>query len=195
LNTQPTSTALQRRAQLCIVQPHGYVHALGFLDQARYLQHHLERLGVSASVSKNRLRFDAVNFVFGAHLGFDPSWARKYPCVFVNLEQLGEGGASLSPHYSRLLRDHVCVDYDAGNVRAYAAAEQAVPLLGFGHAPHLEAETLPLEQRPIDLLFIGSMNARRAQLISRIEAAFLRKCTFCTSTCFVCDVVRNASGF
>ena len=43
-----------------------------------------------------------------------------------------------------------------------------VPLL---HAPYLApAAAIPLEDRPIDLLFIGSMNDRRRAWLERIRA-------------------------
>lgn len=159
------------RAQLCIVQPRGYVHSLGFLDQARYLQYHLERLGVQAQIGKNRLSFDAINFVFGAHLGFDPVLTEQYRCVFVNLEQLGDGGANVGAHYLRLLKEQLTIDYDASNLGAYGGNKNA-PLIGFANAPYLHPgdQLLPLEQRPLDVLFVGSTNPRRAELIRRIEA-------------------------
>jgi len=36
--------------------------------------------------------YDAINFVFGAHLGFEATQTESHACVFVNLEQLGDGG-------------------------------------------------------------------------------------------------------
>ena len=48
---------------LCIMQPTGYVHSLGFLDQARYFRHQFRRMGAQVSLAKNRLRHDAVNSV------------------------------------------------------------------------------------------------------------------------------------
>ncbi|MEO6897232.1 MAG: hypothetical protein ABI218_11375, partial [Caldimonas sp.] len=56
---------------LCLQQPGGYVHSLGLLDVARYFRWQFNRLGAEVSIAKNRLRHDAANFVFGAHLGFD----------------------------------------------------------------------------------------------------------------------------
>jgi hypothetical protein len=167
------------RAQLCIVQPRGYVHSLGFLDQARYLQHHLSRLGITTTIGKNRLSFDAINFVLGAHLGFDSTLTEQYRCVFVNLEQLGVGGANVGQHYLRLLREQVTVDYDASNLAAYQGDRQ-VPLVGFANAPFLHPGThdVPLEERPLDVLFIGSTNPRRQQLIRQIEATGVNVATF-----------------
>ncbi len=156
---------------LCIVQPLGYVHSLGLLDPARYFRWQFRRFGATVTMAKNRLRHDAVNFVFGAHLGFDAAQRERHACVFVNLEQLGAGGAAVSPAYMELLRTSAVVDYDADNVPAYASDLDAVPVAPMGHAPYLApAEALPLAERPIDLLFIGSMNERRRTLIQRIEA-------------------------
>lgn len=155
---------------LCIVQPLGYVHSLGFIDPARYFRHQFRRFGARVSMAKNRLRHDAVNFVFGAHLGFDAAQRERHACVFVNLEQLGEGGAKVSPAYLSLLASSAVADYDPDNVPAYAKDADAVPVVPMLYAPYLaNSATLPLAQRPIDLLFIGSMNPRRRALIDRIE--------------------------
>ena len=62
-----------------------------------------------------------MNFVFGAHSGFDPAWAERYCCIFVNLEQVGHGGAQLTPAYQALLQNAPVVDFDPDNVAAYAA--------------------------------------------------------------------------
>jgi hypothetical protein len=156
---------------LCIQQPAGYVHSLGLLDQARYFRWQFRRLGAKVTMAKNRLRHDAVNFVFGAHLGFDATQRERHACVFVNLEQLGEGGARVSPDYLALLGGSAVVDYDAANVASYTTQAEDVPVVPLLHAPYLKpTDPIPLEERPIDLLFIGSMNERRRAWLDRIEA-------------------------
>jgi hypothetical protein len=157
---------------LCVMQPAGYVHSLGLLDPARYLRHQFRRFGAEVTLAKNRLREDAVNFVFGAHLGFPAEWTERHACVIVNLEPLGDGGANVPPDYLKLLRRTAVCDYHAANVGAYSEDAADVPLLDFRHAPYLApAEPgVPLEDRPIDLLFFGCMNPRRQTLIERIEA-------------------------
>ena len=156
---------------ITLMQPAGYVHSLGLLDQARYVRYQLQRLGATVTIAKNRVREDALNIVFGAHLGFPPEWRRRHACVFFNLEQLGAGGAQVSDAYLKLLRGSAVADYDAANIAAYAADAADVPVLPFLHAPYLEsADTMPIAERPIDLLFFGSMNERRRAFIQRIEA-------------------------
>jgi SAM-dependent methyltransferase len=164
---------------LCIVQPLGYVHSLGLVDPARYLRYQFRRFGAQVTMAKNRLRHDAVNFVLGAHLGFEPSLRERYGCIFVNLEQLGAGGARVSPAYRQLLRTSAVVDYDADNVAAYAADAADVPVLPMGFAPYLvPQQPIPLAERPIDLLFVGSMNPRRRAWLDRIEAQGLQVSLF-----------------
>lgn len=164
---------------LVIMQPSGYIHSLGFVDQARYVRHQLRRCGAEVSLAKNRLRQDAVNIVFGAHLGFPMEATQQHPCIFFNLEQLGEGGAKVSQDYLRLLRHSAVVDYDARNVPAYCSVPEDVPIAPFAYAPYLDQpHGLPLEDRPIDLLFFGSMNAKRRAFIDRIEATGVSVTTF-----------------
>lgn len=159
---------------LCVMQPAGYIHSLGLLDAALYFKYHFVRLGARVDVSKNRLQHDAVNLVFGAHLGFDATLKREYCCVVVNLEQIGQNGAVLSAGYLDLLSHSAVIDYDMGNVDAFSKQPEDVPLIRFGHAPYLPRAACTaqdLARRPIDLLFFGSVNARRRSLFDRIEAA------------------------
>ena len=156
---------------ISIVQPLGYIHSLGFLDQARYLRWQFRRFGAEVTMAKNRLRHDAVNFILGAHLGFDPALRQRHACVFVNLEQLGDGGAAVSQDYLKLLKNSAVVDYDAANVSAYAADPSEVPVVPLLFAPYLRPQDpVALEDRPFDVLFIGSMNPQRQAMIQRIEA-------------------------
>ena len=164
---------------LSICQPLGSPHWLGLLDQARYYRWMFRRLGANVTIAKNRLRHGAINFVFGAHDGFNPAAAERHACVFVNLEQLGEGGRQMHPSFIELLRRSAVVDYDAGNLAAYAADPADVPVAPILYAPYLTpANPIPLEERPIDLLFIGSMNERRKAWLDRIEACGLTVAMF-----------------
>lgn len=162
---------------LCVIHPNNYPHADGLLDPARYFHYQFRRLGARVSLARNTLRHDAVNFIFGAHLGFDVRALQTHSCIIVNLEQVGQGGAALSPAYLRLLKSTVVVDYDAGNPPAYTDHPEDVPLISFGHAPYLNPlphQVRPLRERPIDLLFIGSINQRRLDLLHRIHDNGLR---------------------
>lgn len=159
---------------ICLIHAPNHVHADALLDPALYFHHQFSRLGASVSFERNQLRADAVNFVFGAHNGFDPANLQKFSCIIVNLEQVGKGGASLSSAYLRLLRTAVVVDYDPTNPPAYTSRPEDVPVVSFAYAPYLSPsaeQAVPLEQRPIDILFIGSVNQRRMAWLTRMEDA------------------------
>ena len=159
------------RIHLSIMQPAGYIHSQGFLDQARYARYQFRRMGAEVTIGKNRLREDSINIVFGAHLGFSASLKQRYTCVFFNLEQLGEGGASVTKDYLNLLSASAVIDYDERNLAAYGCKSGDVPVVSFQWAPYLATTpSLPLQDRPIDLLFFGSINERRKAIFSRIEA-------------------------
>ncbi len=163
---------------LCVIQPLGFIHSLGFLDQALYLRHQFDRMGAQVSLAKNRLRHDAINIVLGAHLGFDRSLLSQYDCLILNLEQIGDGGAPVSDEYLALLSRAPVIDYDLRNVRAYSSHPDDVPLISFLNAPYLQAQAPALESRPIDLLFFGSVNERRKRWFDRIESCGLKIASF-----------------
>lgn len=173
------------KIHLVIVQPDHYVHSLGFLDTADYMQYWLRQQGMQVTVAKNRLRHDAVNLVFGAHLGFHPQWLEAPFCTyFFNLEQIGQGGAQLSPAYHALLRSGPVIDYHPSNVAAYRSHTASVPLIPFLNAPYLNPEIseVRLSERPIDLLFFGSINAERKAFLQRIEKLGLDVAVFDSPT-------------
>ncbi len=162
---------MTQRIHLNIIQPQGYIHSLGFLDQARYVRYQLRQLGAEVTLGKNRLREDAINIIFGAHLGFPAQLKERFTCVFFNLEQLGEDGAIVSKAYIDLLSSSAVMDYDSRNLAAYGCKEGDVPIVSFQYAPYLWSRpVLPIEDRPIDLLFFGGINERRHAIFERIEA-------------------------
>lgn len=123
-------------------------------------------------MAKNRLRHDAVNLVFGAHLGFNPQWLEAPYCTyFFNLEQIGQGGANVSPAYQALLKSGPVIDYHPANVAAYRTNPESVQLIPFLNAPYLNPEEskVKIADRPIDLMFFGSINAERRAFLKRIE--------------------------
>ena len=160
---------------ICLISPEGYLHSDALLDPALFFKDQFARFGVEVTFGRNLLKHAAVNFVFGAHNGFNIDICKIYCCVIVNLEQIGDGGASLSSAYLDLLSRGLVVDYDSGNTSSYSVFPEEVPLARFGYAPYLATNDLiPLESRPIDLLFFGSMNDRRRKILDLIEATGLK---------------------
>lgn len=162
---------------LCVVSRPNDPFSLCFLDVARYLRYRLRLIqGIrQVHLSRNRLYKDAVNIVLGAHMGFEPENCRRYRCIFVNLEQLGQLRKRVRSEYLELLSQAAVVDYDPSNLEYYRrGAHDRVAIFSFGYAPYLQAGPAalpppkPLRDRPIDLLFYGSMNDSRRRLLQRL---------------------------
>ena len=162
---------------LCLVSHPNDPFSLCFLDVARYLRYRLRLIqGIrQVHLSRNRLYKDAVNIVLGAHMGFEPENCRRYRCIFVNLEQLGQTGKRVRPEYLELLSQSAVIDYDPSNLLHYRrGAHDRAAIFSFGYAPYLQAGPAalpppkPLRDRPIDLLFYGSINDSRRQLLQRL---------------------------
>jgi len=163
---------------ISIVSKPGDIFSLCFIDVARYLRYLLSCAHEAGSVriSKNRLYSGLVNIVLGAHM--DPSHARyeSFDCIFFNLEQLSDGGKAVNPEYLSLLRRSACIDYSLKNVSSYRDSSLigSVPIVSFGYAPYLSESksclcvdsSLALSGK---LIFMGSINAKRAGLIGKIS--------------------------
>lgn len=168
------------RVNISIVYSIGDLFALSFLDVARYLRHLLIVNKVppeDISISKNRLHYDSVNIVLGAHKAPEADRYKDYCCVFVNLEQLGSGGKSLSSEYLELLERNLVIDYHQKNTDLYRPkhSKQEVPLLVFGYAPYLSRYFASPKVRQSkaskkEVVFLGSMNSGRVSILRQIEA-------------------------
>jgi len=159
------------RVHLCLIEPPSYPHSGALLDPLVFFQDQFARCGAEVTAAKNELRADAVNYVFGAHLGFDPSLLADFRCVLVNLEQLGAGGAQLPPAYVALLSHAQVVDYHSDNRSAYDAGLGRCSQVRLGYAEYLDLPTIPIEDRDVSLLFLGSMTPRRLDILRAIEKA------------------------
>lgn len=159
------------KVNLCLAHVPGNPFTLGLLDPLHQVGEALTAVGVDVTMGRNRLQRGVPNWVFGGFRGFDPDLARSYECVIVNLEQLGAGGGATGTDYQRLLVENAVVDYHPDNPAAYGKTLDEVPLLAFGHSPRLATSPpLPLQERPIDLLFLGLPGPRRNAVLDRVRA-------------------------
>ena len=167
---------------LCIVQPLGYVHSLGSARPGALLplpvppprreRHDRRRTGCATTRSTSSSARTSAS---------TPRSAERHACVFVNLEQLGEGGAAVSPEPTcELLRQ-----LGGDRLRRRQRDAPTPPTRPTCRSCRCctrptsrRPKPIPLEERPIDLLFIGSMNERRRAWLDRIEACGLNVAMF-----------------
>jgi SAM-dependent methyltransferase len=160
--------------QITLIRPRGYLHTEAFRELAETLQAGLETLGHSSHIQENCFPPDCTNVILGAHL-LAPEQMQLIPqgSVIYNLEQLG--GAQLKPAYYQLAVRYRIWDYDLRNIAhwkqfACAYAPVHVPI---GYVPELSRITAsPLQD--IDVLFYGSLNPRRNQILNALKDAGIK---------------------
>ena len=156
------------KINIAVIQPSGYVHSLGFLDYAEYFIYHLKKLGYNCSIKKNRLDYEAVNLIFGAHLSKTKTIFDGYNKIYVNLENL-QYLIKDNPEYIDTLRHSDFIDYDPQNLLWLGLKESdRIFTFSFGwyqREPNLTRRT----SFECDLLFYGSLNERRRSIITKIQ--------------------------
>ncbi len=163
--------------QITVIQPGDYNHSSCFREVALSLQSGLRACGHSASTHFNTFDPRAVNIVLGAHL-LTPQQARSIPTgsIIYNLEQIG--GAKLPPGFYELASRYQIWDYSPLNIEQWRKINcVSSPVLAeIGYAPELRS-IKRREEEDIDVLFYGSVNDRRAQVLRKLESAGLNVCS------------------
>lgn len=155
--------------QVTLIRPQGYLHSEAFREIAETLQFGLRSLGHSAAIAENAVDRTATNLILGAHL-LSTEHVPLIPqgSIIYNLEQLP--GMHLPPAYGQLARQHQIWDYSQRNIEIWknlhcAFAPVHVPV---GYVPELtRIPAAPTQD--IDVLFYGSLNERRNQILNELK--------------------------
>jgi Macrocin-O-methyltransferase (TylF) len=156
---------------ITIIQPKNYLHSEAFREVAETLQYGLRSSGHTAVILSNTVDPAVTNIILGAHL-LGPQDARAIPSgsIVYNLEQLGS--SHLGSHYYDLAQKHQIWDYSPVNIAKWNALPCAFPalLVEVGFVPELRRIESQVEQ-DIDVLFYGSLNEHRLNVLKRLEEA------------------------
>ncbi len=163
-------------ARIVIVRPPGYAHADAFVEVAETLEAGLRALGIPVARVENEVAPGAFNILLGWHLlAEEAAAALPEGTVLYNLEQMDERNRELRERIVRLGRRHTVWDYSPRNAEILreAGLAQEPGMLPIGYAPLLtRIPEAPRED--IDVLFYGSINPRRLQILQDLQTAGLK---------------------
>jgi hypothetical protein len=164
---------------LCRIHPPGYAHAPALDEIGEMLRCGIEALGHRVDVLRsNRVGGRGINVLLGAHL-LDEAGARTLPAgtIVYNSEQIDPRSSWLGPGFLAALGRCVVWDYSARNLARIASftGNPRLVHVPVGYVPQF-TRILPIEPEDIDVLFYGSMNARRQRVIDALSAAGLEVC-------------------
>lgn len=158
--------------RLVPIRPEGYVHAAAFDELIAALSSAFAALGCVVDTVANELLGDeGVNLVVGAHL-LDPRAVLPANVIIFNLEKISAFGQNQA-YFSQLKR-HAVLDYSERNAARIRqeTGNPRVQVLGIGYRPELTRIAAAAEQ-DVDVLFYGSVNPRRQQVLDGLAAAGL----------------------
>lgn len=169
--------AAWRVVNLITIEPTGNPHAAAFDDLTLSFEQALRSLGIAVRTHKNAIGFEGINLLFGGHLIASQEFADKIPqnTIIVNLEQLAGFNVRAQPTYLSLLKRLTVWDYSARNIEALKemTSNPRVRHFRVGYTPKMTRH-LPTAPQTTDVLFYGSLNARRTAVLQALRRAGLR---------------------
>ena len=147
-----------------------------FTDSALCLRDSIRAAGFGSNLYVNQANPRALSIVLGAVPPLLGPLAQLDPrkTVIFNFEQLASNSELAGAPYRQWLRDWLVVDYHSRNVehlkRENGAAQQVLELPIVPGPSVLFRPELP-QDPVVDVLFYGTMNDRRAQVVARLRAA------------------------
>jgi hypothetical protein len=161
------------RYAVTVVSPPGHIHSAAFAEIAETLHYALRSLGHDSVITTDGDLADRRHIVLGSNLlpGYPMRIAGS--AILYNLEQVESASPWLSPELLRLFRSHVLWDYSRRNAAALKAFDvQVAHVLPVGYVKELTR--IRLAPAPdIDVLFFGSVNPRRRDVIDAMRATGL----------------------
>jgi hypothetical protein len=158
-----------------VVTPPDYAHSGAFAEVAIGLQGGFRELGIHAPVVTARERISGKAIVLGANLlPRMPGVKPPGKSILYNLEQITPGSEWLTTDYLKLLRRHRVWDYSRYNIGQL----EKLGIRDIVHCPIGYSDRLsriePAPEKDIDVLFYGSVNERRLQVLEQLVRAGLR---------------------
>lgn len=155
---------------ICIVRPSGYLWSSVFSELAELLEFSIQDLGYTAKTTENFIDPSSRNIIVGCHLADDEFFIKTPPnSIIFNTEQIGAGPAQWNQNIVRFVEKFETWDYSKMNIEKFISMGLPSPkYFKFGFHRKLERINKSPNQ-DIDVLFYGSMNKSRLNIIEMLK--------------------------
>ncbi len=165
---------------ISLIKPKNYIHSYAFLELGELIYYSLKDLGLKAQLAWNLIEKDSKNILIGAHL-LDQNFISQVPknSVILNTEQIYSDTTSWNKNIFWWGENFEVWDYSKRNIEKWSElGNNRVKLLNIGYQKEL-SRLDKFKNKDVDILFYGSMNSRRKEVISKLEGNGLKvKCLF-----------------
>jgi hypothetical protein len=155
---------------ICIVRPQDYIHSAAFTELAELLAFSLQDLGHESNICINKVAAETTNFIIGCHL-LDVGWMTQVPAstIILNTEQIYDDSSTWTAAIFQWAANFEVWDYSERNIqKLIEVGARKVKFLQIGFHQKLARIAKPAVQ-DIDVLFYGSLNARRRKVIHELQ--------------------------
>jgi len=163
------------KINICMVKPDNYIHSYAFMELGELIFFSLKELGYQASIGFNNLEPNDKNILIGCHL-LDPSYINQVPksTIILNTEQIYNDTTSWNSNIFEWVKSFEVWDYSERNIEKLKSLDvDRVKLLKIGYQKELRRINISAD-KDIDILFYGSINERRAEIINELIKRGLR---------------------
>jgi hypothetical protein len=154
------------RYSIWIVSPPKYSFGHVFDEVALSLNAAFRALGLEAGIVREPSRLGDITIVLGCNLLPYVTVPSDKRLVLFNLEQVTPNSTWFTPAYLSLLGRYPVWDYSERNIAELARLGIQAMYCGIGYMPELTR--IVAAQEDIDVLFVGSLNQRRASVLKQI---------------------------
>jgi len=165
-----------RKINICIIKPDKYIHSGAFLELGELIYYSLKELGYEVTLRFNNLEPSVKNILLGFHLLNPILNIQQVPksTIIINTEQIYLDCSSFSKNILIWAKNFEVWDYSEKNIEKFKSLGFfKIKLLRIGFQKELCRLDLSIN-KDIDVLFYGSINKRRQDVINKIIAAGLK---------------------
>ncbi len=160
--------------EITILQPKNYIHSSAFAEVMESLAYGFGHLGHRTRLTKNHISTTGHTIILGANL-LRPDQILSLPAeaIVYNLEQITSESAWISPEWLDSMKGRIIWEYSAQNVSYWRTNRVQAVYVPIGYCPTL-TRIDRTQTKDIDVVFYGSLNDRRLNILNALQARNLR---------------------
>ncbi len=160
---------VEEKYRICIIVPEGNPHAACFTEVGVLLKSTFLSAGISCDITLNDLDNERINIILGANLLDPRTFSPSARYIIYQLEQLSDDEGWYTDSKLSLFEKAFAVwDYSLQNIVFLKSHGIFAHYLPLGYHPALEQIKVQTD-RDIDILFFGSRNGRREEILNTLH--------------------------
>jgi len=160
-----------KKINICLIRPDNYIHSYAFLELGELIYFSLKDLGFEATLGFNQIEPDVKNILIGCQL-LDPKFIEQVPksTIILNTEQIYSDTTDWNKNIFQWVTNFEVWDYSIRNIKKLEEiGVKKVKFFKIGFQKEL-ARLDKSKKKDVDVLFYGSINERRKDILDKLVA-------------------------